>query len=109
MVKILPLFCPHLKADTPYGLNIILSIRLPKLPAKIADVHFQRTVRAVRRVLADAVQQQRFGDDLGWIPKEELSDGIFGPGQMNFAAGRGYRACIRIQGQIAESQDRGRG
>ena len=104
MVKILPLFCPHLKADTPYGLNIILSIRLPKLPAKIADVHFQRTVRAVRRVLADAVQQQGFGYHLGWVLHKEFEDRIFGPCKPHLTAGQSHQAGIWIQGQTAEGQ-----
>ena len=65
-------FRPHFKADPPDSLDIVLSVSFPEFPAEVADVHFQGIVRAVRSVLADAVQQQGFGDDLGGILKEEL-------------------------------------
>ena len=59
------LFCPHFKADAPDGFDIVFPVDFPQFPAQIADMHFQGAVCAVRRILADTVQEQGLGYDLG--------------------------------------------
>ena len=66
------LFCPHFKADAPDGFDIVFPVDFPQFPAQIADMHFQGAVCAVRRILADTVQEQGLGYDLGGIAQEEL-------------------------------------
>lgn len=53
-------FRPQPEPDAPDRFNMVFASRVPQLAAQIADVGLERAFRAVRRVRADAVEQDGF-------------------------------------------------
>ena len=99
-------FRPQPEPDAPDRFNMVFASRVPQLAAQIADVGLERAFRAVRRVRADAVEQDGFCQHLSGILHQQLQDGVFRPGQRNRSTGGAYLVGGRVQRQTAAGIDR---
>ena len=105
-VKILSRLFREQKAETdpPDGFNIVMAVHSPQFSPQIADMLFQRALRAIRGIQTDMLQQHGSGDNLSRMPEQEFQNRIFRAGKADGGICQGQFMRGGVQTQSAGLQ-----